>query len=374
MKKQYSIFLISLMVLSGVPMAANALALTEDVPPVQLIDGYNRNFLDILAPPGGCSPWPSCRDEGGEDPGDEDPESNQEKDWGYMRIGSDLARAKASGMAIVAVLDTGVEADNNDLQGLLVGCFSGIKRSNYNCDHREVKDQNGHGTHVAATIAALDNNIDIVGVAAGHVGIINGKVLGQQGSSWDDLAWSIRHAADLGADVISMSLGGDISSSTSTQQMLQDAADYARSKAAVLVAAAGNSGTCGDTGYQWSWPAATNGVIAVGATGLYKDGAWATEWTGAEQDVMPCFSNEGPYLDIAAPGVYITSLKHQGGTTDMSGTSMAAPHVAAVLALLLAKGYSQTQATNRIYSTAIDIGYRSTLQGHGLIDAEAALK
>lgn len=342
------------MVAAVVPIAVTA------APSFHIVDGFDANGVIAMAPPDKCSPWPACKDDGTTDP----PTSNQETDWGVARVGGFQS---ASGI-VVAVLDSGVDASHPDLAGVVVACFSGIQRADYDCGDRNVKDDDGHGTHVAGTIAALNNDADTVGLAQ-DVLIINGKVLGRRGGDWYDLAWSIRHAADLGADVISMSLGGDISSSSSLQAELQSAVDYAIARGAAVVAAAGNEGTCdaGDT--QLSWPAMNDGVFTVGATGLYANGGFVTEWTGAEEDVMPCFSNEMPngVVDISAPGVYITALKKGGGVTDMSGTSMATPHVAAAIAILMAGGMSATQAQNTLVNGALDMGYPSTLQGAGLM-------
>lgn len=303
-------------------------------------------------------------------------------DWGYVRIGAADARSRTNGVVQVAVLDTGVDFDHPDLAGVVTWCYSAIKRTE-GCN-RNSDDSDGHGTHVAGTIAALDNSQDIVGAAAGHVEIYNVKVLGRNGGDWNDLAHGIRVAAEgpdgvLGtaddAEVISMSLGGDISAFPDIQQMLQDAIDYARSGGSAVVAAAGNEGTCEAGDVQHSWPAENNGVITVGATGIYANGAFVREYTGTEEDVMPCFSNEMPpgVVDVSAPGVYITSLKRGGGTTEMSGTSMATPYTSAIVALLMANGYSADQALNRLKATAIDMGYPSTLQGAGLINAAAAV-
>jgi len=354
-------------VLSALTIFSGASGVRSYDQQAQLVDNIDYKKITAAGKPGGCTPWPSCKDDGGTDP----PAGNQEKDWGYVRIGSDGARASASGSAIVAVLDTGVNAGHGDLAGVVVACFSGITRGDYDCNNRKVKDDDGHGTHVAGTIAALDNDQDTVGVAAGNVQIINGKVLGRNGGGWDDLAWAIRHATDLGADVISMSLGGDLSGATSIIADLQSAVDYAISAGVAVVAAAGNEGTCGDNSVENSWPAENNGVFTVGATGIYlaDDSDWAQEWTGSEVDVMPCFSNNMPngVVDVSAPGVYITATNNKGGVTDLHGTSMATPHVSAALALLMGNGASASNAQNSLVNGAIDIGYPNSMMGAGLI-------
>lgn len=317
-------------------------------------------------------------------PNDPPATASQLMDWGYLRIGADTARTTVAGVETihVAVLDTGVDYEHADLAGVVTWCYDAINRAE-GCT-RKSADDDGHGTHVAGTIAALDNEQDSVGAAAGFVEIYNVKVLGRRGGDWYDLAHGIEMATKGpdgiagtfdDADVISMSLGGDISSAPDLIQVLQNSIDYAISYGTIVVAAAGNEGTCESGDVQYSWPAMNDGVITVGATGIYKDGAFATQWTGAEEDVMPCFSNEMPagVVDISAPGVYITALKKGGGTTEMSGTSMATPYISAVIALMLANGVAPSNIYNRLTSTAIDIGYPSTMMGAGLVNAAAAV-
>jgi subtilisin family serine protease len=366
LKNLKGLTLIVLMAFTLIPFATTGH--TTVIEGIRFVDGWTEDTLNSMGKPGACTPWPACKDSG-EDPTDP-PAGNQVADWGYDRIGAAGARASASGMATVAVLDSGIDYTHADLAGVIVACFSAIKRADAPCDSRDVKDDGGHGTHVAGTIAALDNDQDTVGIAAGHVQLINGKVLGKRGGDWSDLGWAIMHATDLGADVITMSLGGDLSGATSIINDLQDAVDYATSRGVAVLSAAGNEGTC-DGGVQHSWPAESSGVFTVGATGLYAaDGSgWATTWTGAEDDVMPCFSNNMPngVVDVSAPGVYTLSLKKGGGTVEMSGTSMATPAVAGAIALLMAGGMSAAQAQNTLRNGALDLGYDSSLQGAGLI-------
>jgi len=336
------------MVFAAVPLT---IAAVEAVPMFQLNDNWDGD-LRAYAPPDGKGPG------GGGS-------SGQETDWGVARLGGFQSGAGIT----VAVLDTGVDTTHADLAGVVVACFSGITRADYaDCTDRDVADDDGHGTHVAGTIAAINNEIDTVGLAQG-VSIINGKVLGKRGGSWSDLAWAMDHSVALGADIISMSLGGDLSSSPSTQAIINDAVARAVSAGVAVVVAAGNEGTCAAGDVQHSWPAESPGAFTVGATGLYANGGWATEWTGAEDDVMPCFSSEmeDGVVDISPPGVYITASKRGGGVTDLSGTSMATPHVSAAIAILMAGGMSAAQAQNYIVNNAISMGYPSTLQGAGLM-------
>lgn len=294
-------------------------------------------------------------------------------DWGYVRIGAEAARAAATGVVQVAVLDTGVDTDHPDLAGVVTWCVDVI--DNVSCE-----DEDGHGTHTTGTIAALDNEIGIVGAAAGHVEMYMLKVLGRSGGDWYDLGTAIRMAADGpdgiegnadDAEVISMSLGGDISSAPEIIDMLQDAIDYAWNAGTVIVSSAGNEGDGDSTTIEPAWPAMNDHVIAVGATGIYYDGSFVTEYTGAEEDAFVSFSNSGPYLDIAAPGVYITSLAPGGGTAVMSGTSMSCPYVAAFVALIMGNnpGISPLEVESILYGNALDIGYPLWTQGAGLLQA-----
>lgn len=302
-------------------------------------------------------------------------------DWGYERIDASTARAMSSGVVQVAVLDTGVDTDHVDLAGVVTWCYNAIDQIE-GC--AAVEDEEGHGTHTAGTIGALDNDIGIVGIAAGHVELYIIQVLSRRGGDWYDLADAIRIAADGpdgiegnedDAEVISMSLGGDISAAPDIIAYLQDAVDYAYNAGTVLVASAGNEGDGDVTTTEPSWPAMNDHVIAVGATGIYDGSGFVTTWTGAEEDVFPTFSNTGNYVDISAPGVYITSLYNDGTTTVMSGTSMACPAVAAVAALIMATnpGISPLGVEIALYNGAIDMGYDARLQGAGLLFAPTSI-
>src|SRR3712207_6784111 len=171
-------------------------------------------------------------------------------------------------------------------------------------------------------------------------------------SSW--ISRGIIWAADHGADVINMSLGGPGSS-----DVYASAVSYARSKGATVIAAAGNSNS--STPF---YPAAEAGVVAVSAVDRYRAKA--------------SFSNHGPYVDIAAPGVGIVSTHLAGDWTSMSGTSMASPHVAGVAALVeaAAPGLTPDQVERALVAGARDLGTvgRDDVFGHGLVDAVLAVR
>lgn len=164
------------------------------------------------------------------------------------------------------------------------------------------------------------------------------------------MASGIVDAADHGAKVINLSLG-----SSQSAQTLKDAIDYAWNKGAVVVAAAGNDGTSAPT-----YPAYYNQVLAVAATD--------------NNDHKADFSNYGKWVDVAAPGVDITSTYVGGGYKTMSGTSMAAPHVSGLAALLAAKGLDNTQILGAIQSTAEDVTGTGSNWEYGRINALNAMQ
>lgn len=249
----------------------------------------------------------------------------------------------------IAILDTGVSQDHEDLSSQIIANkdFTG-STSGYN-------DINGHGTHTAGIAGAVANNG--IGVAGGcpQCLLMNGKVLNDSGSgaySW--IANGIIWAADNGAQVISMSLGGSTKSTT-----LERAVNYAWNKGVVLVAAAGNSGNPSK-----SYPAAYTNVIAVAATN--------------NRDQKASFSNYGAkWVDIAAPGVDIFSTWNN--STDryryLSGTSMSTPFVASVAGLVWSTSYgtSPTAVRSRIEGTADKISGTGKHWSAGRVNAAKAV-
>lgn len=269
--------------------------------------------------------------------------------WGMTKIQAPQAWDITTGEPDVklAILDTGVDQDHEDLASKI------IANRNFTTSGT-IDDRYGHGTHVAGIAAAASNNgIGVAGVGYDST-VMNVKVLGDTGSgyySW--IASGIVWAADNGADVISMSLGGGSASST-----LRSAVDYAWGKGVVLVAAAGNSGNSNPV-----YPAYYENVIAVAATN--------------QNDAKASFSSYGNWVDVAAPGVNIlaTLPNHSNAIGlnygSLNGTSMATPHVAGLAGLVWATGYGTNNQSvrNRIESTADPVAGTGTYWQHGRINA-----
>jgi subtilisin family serine protease len=273
--------------------------------------------------------------------------------YGNTMVRSEQARSELDAGAladvVVAVLDTGV-APHPELAAALV---PGQNFTDSPGGALDATDRHQHGTHVAGTVGA-DAGSDVEGVAPG-VRIMPVKVLGDDGRGWSDwTANGIIWATDHGADVINMSLSG-----TGYSSVQASAVTYARSKGVTVIAAAGNDNTSAPR-----YPAADAGVIGVSAVD--------------EVDAKADFSNYGSYVDVAAPGVDILSTYFTGSYAYMSGTSMAAPHVAGVAALVeaAAPGLTPEEVEEVLTGTAIDLGPagRDDVFGSGRVDALLAVR
>lgn len=228
-----------------------------------------------------------------------------QKPWGVTRVGG----GESAPVGPKAwVIDTGIDFEHPDLVVDRTNSKSFLLRKT------SADDGNGHGTHVAGTIGALDNGCDVVGVAAGAT-LVAVRVLDNNGSgSYSGVIKGIDYVAATGksGDVANMSLGGGYSAT------LNNAVVKAALKGIRFALAAGNE-SADAAGYS---PASANGdnIYTVSAIDSTDTFAW--------------FSNYGnPPVDCAAPGVSIVSTRNGGGVTTMSGTSMAAPHVAGLLLL-----------------------------------------
>jgi len=256
--------------------------------------------------------------------------------WGYgafttgysgnygLNLDKFLSAYKSSftGTIYVAVLDTGIEDTNSMFNGRVGTCKNFTDESSY-------IDGHGHGTHCAGTI---------VEATPSRVKIMAGKVLDNSGSGWDsEICEGIYWAADSGADVISMSLGGYGSSSS------EDAAiTYANGKKVITVVAAGNDSE--DASYYS--PSNCPYTITVGATGDWDE----NDGYAFKKGNLAYYSNWGDTLDIIAPGSDILSAEpYSNSLVSKSGTSMATPHVAAICALFKCVNKSITYSSARTY-------------------------
>jgi subtilisin len=240
---------------------------------------------------------------------------------------------------VVAVVDTGVDYNHADLKDNIWtntkeipnngvdddgdGYIDDVRGWNFVNNTNEVMDDNNHGTHVSGTIAGENNGVGVTGIAYGAK-IMPIKVLDNSGSgSYSAIANGIYYAVNHGANVVNLSLGGDFPNST-----LSSAIDYASKKGVVVVMAAGNNG------YPFvSYPAAyaNKSGIAVGAVDKNNN--------------IADFSNQPGFTQLAyvtAPGVDIYSTVPGDKYASYSGTSMATPHVAGVVALMLSANHNLT--------------------------------
>lgn len=263
------------------------------------IDYIEKDRVVSFAPPCGTPNGGSCDGGGGG--------SSQTTPWGIQRVGG-----VSSSSATAWIIDSGVDLDHPDLNVDASRSTTFVSKGK---DAKSADDNNGHGTHVAGTIAAIDNDIDVVGIAAGAT-VVGVKVLDRRGSgSYSDVIAGIDYVAQNASsgDVANMSLGGP------TSQALDDAVRNAADAGVMMAVAAGNDS---DDANNYS-PARVehNNVWTVSATN--------------ESDVFASFSNYSgptdPPIEYAAPGVDVLSLWKDGGTNTISGTSMATPHVAGVL-------------------------------------------
>jgi thermitase len=248
-----------------------------------------------------------------------------------------------SGGVKVGVIDTGFDRTHPDLAGKLAGCATsysaGVTVVNGVCD-----DDNGHGTHVSGTIAANTNNDAGVAGVAFNSRIVSCKALATAAGTGltSDIANCLNWTSNQGVRVISMSLGGGESAT------LQTAVRNAAAKDILLIAAAGNDGDS-----TANYPAAYSEVMSVAATD--------------HDDQRASFSNANADVEIAAPGVNTQSTFLGGTYIQLSGTSMATPHVSGVAAVLFGQtpGSSASAVRSKLTSTSDDLGSAGRDQSFG---------
>ena len=286
-----------------------------------------------------------------------DPQTGGQYSLDRMRV-RDAWSLSTGASNLIAVLDTGVQFSHPDLAGRLVTGYDFVN------DDTDASDDNGHGTWVSGIIAANANDgYGIAGVSWSDK-ILPVKIMNGEGSgSTADLLSAIRWSADQGADVINMSVGGFPYS-----QAMQDAVNYAWSKGAVLIGAAGNNRR-----EENFYPASFDNVVSVSAT--------------QPEDEFSNWSSWGPKVDVSAPGSSILTTNcyvctyggHNtwGSHTYISGTSFATPNTAGVVALMRARypSFTPQQIVDRLIATVDDLGYPGfdVKYGRGRVNAYRAL-
>jgi len=298
------------------------------------------------------------------------------RQWNFININMEAAWdvTKGNENVVVAVLDTGIIPEHPDLKDNLlpgvnfVGGNNSYPIENYSItdtdptDYTTFAEGGSHGTHVAGIIGALtNNNIGVAGINW-DVNILPVKVLNRSGGSSWDVAEGIYYAIDKNVDIINMSLGSNHKS-----YLQEDAIKEAYNNEITIIAATGNEGS------SVYYPAAFPETIAVGAVDSNND--------------KTSYSNYGPEVDLVAPGggygegIYSTWGYYENENlyssyNYMIGTSMAAPHVSGIAALLTANGIiGPEKIRERLINTSIDLGnnVKDDNHGYGLVDAYGAL-
>jgi len=283
--------------------------------------------------------------------------NSQTVDWGIELVGVPNFWKYTKGRGIkVAVLDTGIAYKHPDLEGAI------LDMKDFTNSRSGASDMNGHGTHCAGIIVARDNSTGIVGVAP-EAELLIGKVLDDNGSGSEEMVASgIEWAIESGADIISMSLGSPYPS-----KRIQKAIKIAIDNNLFVICAAGNSGPFLDT---VDYPGAFEETIAVGSIDRRKK--------------ISNFSSRGKEVDVVAPGDEILSTYPPRGLAKLSGTSMAAPFVAGISALILSKhrNYNgktpinnQKDLEQHLRKSTLDLGPFGfdMSYGYGLISTEKLL-
>lgn len=268
----------------------------------------------------------------------------------------DVWKNNAGDKIVIAVIDTGVDVHHPDLQDAIIGGY------NFTTDDSAAyQDENGHGTHVAGTIAAQQNNIGVVGVAP-KAKLLILKAIDENGNGQLDwMIQAITYAMNwrgLNGErvrVISMSLGGP------HDPAVHEAIQQAVTSDVLVVCASGNYGDNDASTDEYSYPAGYSEVVSVGAVDYYAKPA--------------PFTNSNPEVDLVAPGVNILSTYLSGDYAELSGTSMATPHVTGAAAIIINKSekeFGRALTEPEIYdqlvkhTRTLNIDWR--IQGNGILD------
>jgi major intracellular serine protease len=259
---------------------------------------------------------------------------------------------------VIAILDTGIDTTHPDLKDRIIDGRNFTFEGRFN----DITDRNGHGTHVAGTIAGSQDGKGVVGVAP-QAKLLIGKVLDRNGSGdyrgiTQAIKWATKWRGPNGEKVriINMSLGGPIPDEKQYKAILEACAE-----GILVCVASGNEGDADESSMEFGWPAGYNECITVAACN--------------EKKKLASFSNNSKEVDVIAPGVDVLSTYPTGQYAVLSGTSMATPHVAGALALIINIGeryFGRTLTESEIYAllatSCCSLGYRPSSEGHGLID------
>ncbi|WP_413299610.1 S8 family peptidase [Bacillus sp. 1P10SD] len=261
-------------------------------------------------------------------------------------------KTKGKGVTI-AILDTGCDLTHPDLRERIIG------GRNFTRDDKGIKevyrDYNGHGTHVAGTMAATINQKGVVGVAP-EANLLIVKVLDRNGSGqYEWIINGIYYAIEQKVDIISLSLGGP-----EDVPELHEAIQKAVANNILVVCAAGNEGDGQDATDEFGYPGSYNEVISVGAINLDRE--------------ISDFTNSNNEVDLVAPGENILSTYLRGKFARLSGTSMATPHVSGALALLKALTFesferelTEPELYAQLIKRTVPLGYSPKLEGNGMV-------
>lgn len=319
---------------------------------------------------------------------------HRSKQWGLDRIAAEQAWSQANGTgALVAVIDTGVDLDHPDLAPNLVvysdadmvepagTCRRDGKGKNARivCTQDGPQDKNGHGTHVAGIIAAATNNgVGVAGVAPGAK-ILPVRVLDAEGSgTTEQIASGIKYAVDKGADVLNLSLGflsgvDQVVKIIGELEPVYAAIDYAVANGAVVVFAAGNDSVpiCAE-------PSGHPDVICVGSTDVNDLRSWFSNSDATHPHYVSAPGGDALTCRSDIFSTYLRSAKSycgDAGYEALAGTSMAAPHVAGVAALVVSKGVIGAAAVACVERGVDDLGTPGfdPVYGHGRVNAAKAV-
>ena len=283
---------------------------------------------------------------------DKDPFLSDQYHIPLMSIDDAWSVTEGSADVLIAIIDSGIDTDNPEFSGRISPLSHNARTGQTGLSY--VEDTDGHGTMVAGIIAANKNNREGIAGILSEASILVIKASNEEGTYDDaDLITAIRYAADNGADVINMSLGGPYAN-----PLTEDAIDYAYSKGSIVVAASGNDGDDG-----LIYPASFPQTISVGAVDDTK--------------TIADYSNRNQMVDVVAPGSGIVTTYTGGQYMVGSGTSFAAPMISGVLGLMFSADptLSAEDAIGRIRATATDLGDpgRDDIYGYGFTDAFDAL-